>query len=171
MCRSLRHQHRHVAADRGKLRQRLERFRRIAPREQLVQIQFREENRIAQIVFFCQGRQQLAEFTQRELSTKGDGGGLKEELRTFSTAKGHAANTEVFQKFFQHAFQVKDIQFGVAFIAAPKGQRTLPGQGDGNAPSFPGCARLSAENASDLKQGHVIIFSADVVSQRMDQSR
>ena len=48
----LRHQHRHVAADGRELRQRLERFGQIPPREQLIEVQLRQKNGVAQIAYF-----------------------------------------------------------------------------------------------------------------------
>src|SRR5206468_3422111 len=53
------HQHRHVAADGGEQRERLERLGGIPAREQLVEVQFRQEDRVAQIVIPGQCREEL----------------------------------------------------------------------------------------------------------------
>src|SRR6185312_8804008 len=90
----------------------------------------------------------------------------------------HAAETKLIEKFFDDAFQVVDVEFRFAFAAAPEERIALAGDGNGDAafflhPALP-CRRdagRALEDAADFEQGDVVVFSTDVVTERVNQSR
>ena len=133
MRRRFRHQHGNVAADGGKHGQRFERFGRNAAGQHLLKIQFRQKNGVAQIVAFLQDGRKLAHFAQGQFAEL-NGGGLKEKgLAVLAARPCHPAQAELFEKFLQRAFQIVDIELGVAFRAGPKGGGSAAGQGEGEA--------------------------------------
>ena len=140
--------------------------------EQQIQIEFREKHRVAQIVFLGERRQQLAEFAQRQFAAERHGGGFQKQRRAFrALAERHAAQAELLQKFLDEAFQIVGVKLRVAFVAAPEIQRALAGDGDGDVAVFLRLAVRVREHAADFKQRHVVIFPADIVPQRMNQTR
>jgi len=66
-----------------------------------------------------------------------DGGGLEEETGAGGAAcVGQAAETELFEEFFEEAFQVKNVEFGCALGPAPEQGMALAGEGNGEAAFF-----------------------------------
>ena len=97
----------------GKLGQRFEGLRRNAAGEKLVEIQFGEQNGVAQIVLTGQRGGKLADFAQRQFAQV-DGGGFKIQERPGSLARRvkHAAQAELVKEFLQRAFQIENSRSG-----------------------------------------------------------
>src|SRR5712675_778697 len=75
------------------------------------------------------------------------------------------------EEFFDDSFQVMNIEFSIAFAAAPKKRTTLTGERDGEATFFFRSGIALNENTANLKKSDVIISVADIMAQGIEQSR
>ena len=102
-------------------------------RQELVKIQFGEQDGIAEVVLPGDGGLQLSELTQRHFSTEGDRGGLEENRGWFGMPKiGDTPEAEVFEKFLEQALEIMMVEPCRAVVAGPEIGLTRSGEGDGD---------------------------------------
>ena len=184
MCRRLRHKHRDIAADAGKLWQRLQRFGRVSPRQQSVEVQLRQQHGVAQIVLPCQQRRELAQLAECQFSAQLNLPRFEEHWGTFdASVPGHATQAKLLQEFLQQPFQVVEVNFSATVVSTPERRQTMARHGDREETLLlhrtfhllPASSRgrrsgRALEHTPDFEQRNVNGFVMEIVPQRTEQS-
>src|SRR6266566_5255312 len=120
MCDCFGYQHGDIAANGRKRRERPKRLSSIPASQEHVQVEFRQQHRVAQVVPLGQRRKQLTELTQLEF-TEPNGGGFHQERRAVRSARvRHAAQAELVEKLLEKTFQIVNVELRLAFRTAPE---------------------------------------------------
>ena len=164
------HEHRDVAADRRELRQRLEGTGGVPAREHQVEVQFGQQDGVAEVMLLRELGQELAHLAERLSAAEREGGGFEEERGALRARRvGYAAQAAVLGELFQDPLEVVQVAAGVAVGTAPEAGRARSGEGDGDAPTFLRTAVDQREDAPDLEEPDVAVLAGEVVPQGVEQ--
>src|SRR5437667_7562494 len=114
------YQHGDVVANGWKRLQRLKRLCGVPASEQHVQVEFRQQHRVAQVIPLGLRRKQLTKLTHLEFAEL-NGRGFHQERRAIRSARvRHAAQAELVEKLLEKAFQIVNVELRLAFRTAPE---------------------------------------------------
>src|SRR6266571_3467747 len=163
------HEHGDIAANRREGGQWLEGFVRGPARQERVEVQFRQQHGLAQVVLPGQRRQQLAQLADG-LLPKLDRGGLQQQGGACgATRPAQSPRADLIQKLLQHPLQIMKVELCPALRPAPKGRIALAGQGDRHAAFFPQLGVGLKEDAADLEERHIAGLAIRIVPERVEQ--
>ena len=115
-----RHHHGHVAANGRIRRQRLERPRRDAAHQHLVQVQLRQQNRVPEIIFSRQHRLQLPQLSDLKPAQLNHRRFQKQSGRFRAPHITQAAQPELLAEFLDQAFEVENVKLRLPVLARPE---------------------------------------------------
>ena len=170
--RRFRHEHRHVAADGGNCGSGLNDFAGFRRASNLIQIQFRQKNRVAQIVFLRERRRQAGPIRRAAIFRRVESRRIPETTPCFPRVAQTSRRATPNCSRNSSSTPFKSNASNLASRSSPlqKVSARWPVSAMATRRSSLRCAVLRTEHAADFKQRHVIIFPADIVPQRMNQT-